>query len=188
METKTELPHKPTSPQKPTSPLQFLWKHWITIILVGVVSYQVAFTWIPLWRSATELSGTDVSQLYIEDSSGKMTSLASFKGKPLIISFWATWCIPCRLEMPLLGQIYPDLQEDGKQLIGVNQREAWDKITKYQQQRSIEFPIFRDQGTLSEKLRIRMIPAVVVINEESQVESITYGFRPWIQAYLLWWI
>ena len=160
----------------------------IWILLAGIIVYQLALTWIPLWTRATELQGTDLSKVQIQDEKGQLVYLSEFKGQPLIINFWASWCIPCRLELPLLNGIYPSLLKKNKQLIGVNQSESQTTIDRFRQLTPISFPVYKDGGELSQKLNIQVIPAIAVIDKDSKVESITYGFRPWIQAYLFWWI
>jgi len=160
----------------------------IWVALIGFLVYQVSFTWIPLWKNATVLQGTDVSEIQIEDENGQPVYLSKFKGKTLVINFWASWCIPCRLEIPLLNGIYPRLLEKNRQLIGVNQSESQKTISAFREETHISFPVFRDRGALSRKLNIQVIPAIAVIDKRGKVQSITYGFRPWIQAYLLWWI
>ncbi len=157
-------------------------------ILIGVIVYQILFTWGPLWHSATELTGIDVSNIFIENEHGIMIPLSDFQGETLIINFWATWCLPCRAEIPMLRSIYPNLIENNKQFIGVNQSDSWETVRRFRKNTPMPYHLFRDLGALSEKLNIRVIPAIVVIDKESKVESITYGFRPWIQAYLLWWV
>jgi thiol-disulfide isomerase/thioredoxin len=166
----------------------FSFSRLIWIAMLGFILYQVSFTWIPLWNKATLLQGTDVSEFQIEDENGQLVYLSKFKGEILIINFWASWCIPCRLEIPLLNGIYPRLLEEHKQLIGVNPSESQEKIDTFRGETHISFPVFRDHGELSRKLNIQVIPAIAVIDANGKVISITYGFRPWVQAYLLWWI
>lgn len=160
----------------------------IWVALIGFIVYQLGFTWIPLWKKATELKGTDVSDIQLQDKTGDPVYLSKFKGKILIINFWASWCIPCRLEIPLLNGIYPRLLETEKQLIGVNVNEPQEMIDAFRDVTHISFEVLRDRGELARKLSIQVIPAIAVIDENGKVMSITYGFRPWIQAYLLWWI
>ena len=163
-------------------------KRLIWIALVGVILYQLAFIWIPLWRKATALQGTDLSQVQLADETGSPVYLSHFKGRPLIINFWASWCVPCRLEIPLLNSIYPRLLEKNKQLIGVNVGESQAAITKFRSKTPISYPVYQENGALSEMLNIQRIPAIAVVDENGKLQSITYGFRPWIQAYLLWWV
>lgn len=158
---------------------------WVLIVIIG---YQLAFTWFPLWYQAFQLNGLDVSHMVIEDETGKRVPISHFKGNPLIINFWATWCVSCRIELPLLNGIYPSLSDKKKQLIGLNYGESWELIQRFRGKTDIDFPVYRGSGKLSEMLNIRVIPAIAVIDENGKIESITYGFRPWIQAYLLWWV
>lgn len=156
--------------------------------LMAFVAYKLVFTLIPLWATEMELQGEDVSHFRLENQAGEMVPISNFKGKPLIINFWASWCVPCRMELPMLRSIYPQLQEKNKQLVGVNNSEAWNTIERYHEENPVPYPNFRDGGDLSKKLNIRFIPAIAIIDEQGKVESIIYGFRPWIQAYLLWWV
>lgn len=160
----------------------------IWIVLIGFIVYQVSFKWIPLWKKATELQGTDVSDIRIQDEAGKRVPISQFEGEILIINFWASWCVPCRLEIPLLNGIYSNLTKRNKRLIGVNNGESQQTIMAFRKKTDISFPVYRDGGELAKRLNIRVIPAIAVVDKDGKVLSITYGFRPWVQAYLLWWI
>lgn len=80
---------------------RFIW-----IVLIGFIGYQVGFRWVPLWRNPSELQGTDVAEIQIQDENGQWVQLSEFKGNILVINFWASRCIPCRLEIPLLNSIH----------------------------------------------------------------------------------
>lgn len=168
--------------------VQFLKKYLIQIGLLTVILYQILFSWGPLWMEARQLQGMDVSHIKIVDEVGNQIPISYFKGKPLILNFWASWCLPCRAELPMLNGIYSNLIEKNKQLIGINQGDSWRTIINFREKTPIEFPVYKENGELSQKLNIRVIPALVVIDKTGKVESITYGFRPWVQAYLLWWV
>lgn len=168
--------------------LAFLRGYWVTLILVGFIAYKLAFTWVPVWVNASQLEGTDVSHLSLVDERGNAVSLASFRGAPLILNFWATWCLPCLLEIPQLRGAYDQLSRQGKQLVGVNFRENWRAINAFRAETEMPYPIFLDRGTLANALGITIIPAMVVIDREGRVDKIVFGYRPWMKWYLLWWI
>lgn len=168
--------------------LKWLWKYGVPALLLAVIGYQLAFTWIPLWRNASSLQGLDVSRFTVQDAQGNRVPLARFRGAPLILNFWASWCTPCRLELPLLAGAFEGLRRDGKQLLGINFREPWETIEGFRRKVEIPFPVYRDDGALADALGIGIIPALVVIDGEGRVQAITYGFRPWVQLYLKWWI
>lgn len=171
-----------------THGFRFFWKYGLPLLLAGVIAYKLTTTWIPLWVNASALEGKDVSSLIVFDETGRAVPLQKFAGSPLILNFWATWCLPCRVEIPLLAAAYPKLREQGKQLLGVNLRESWKAINAYRGEVEIPFPVYRDNGSLADALGIGIIPALVVIDREGRVKTITYGFRPWVKWYLEWWI
>ena len=167
---------------------KFFWKYGIVLALTGFIAYQLAFTWVPLWINASRLTGTDVSDFTVENEQGQRIALREFRGAPLILNFWATWCTPCRFEIPELIKAYPTLQEQGKQLLGINLREPWSAIRPYREEMEIPYPVFKDNGTLSDALGIGVIPALVIVDADGKLQRIVFGFRPWVRWYLKWWL
>jgi len=137
---------------------------------------------------SSELEGMDVSSLTLEDERGRMVPLSEFRGKPVILNFWASWCLPCRVELPQLAGVYPELKSQEKVLIGANLQESWTTIDNFRNEVDIPFPVLRDDGTLASKLGIQIIPALVIIDAEGRLDSIVFGYRPWVSWYLRWWI
>lgn len=167
---------------------KFTRRYGLLLVLGGFVAYKLAFTWIPIWLDASEREGLLVAHLILEDRQGRRVPLSEFQGAPLILNFWASWCMPCRLEIPLLADAFPGLREQGKQLLGVNLRESWPDIDRYRREVEIPYPVYRDNGTLAEALGVGLLPALVIIDADGRVQKIVYGFRPWVGWYLQWWI
>lgn len=172
----------------PAAALSALWRYGLPLLLLLFIAYQLLFTWIPLWRNSSAIEGMDVSRITVEDETGGKVLLGQYRGKLLILNFWASWCLPCRVEIPLLAGVYPELKEQGKVLLGINMRENWQVIRAYQAAHEIPYPVLRDNGVLAKALGIAVIPALVIINEQGRVEKITHGFRPWVAWYLKWWL
>jgi thiol-disulfide isomerase/thioredoxin len=88
-----------------------------------------------------------VPDLKLPDLSGQETSLRGFLGRPLIINFWATWCAPCRREMPLLQQLHQAYRAEGLTIVGiaVDFRSA---VADYVRRRAVDYPLLigEDQG------------------------------------------
>ena len=165
-----------------------LWKYGVTLALAGFIAYQLAFTWVPLWINASRLTGMDVSEFTVENEQGRRISLREFRGAPLILNFWATWCAPCVVEIPLLADAYPALQQQGKQLLGVNLREPWLAIRAFREEVEIPYPVVRDNGSLADALGIGLIPALAIVDAKGKLDRIVFGFRPWVSWYLKWWV
>lgn len=101
-------------------------------------------------------------------ATGEETSLAAWRGKGVILNFWATWCIPCRTEMPLLADFNAN-QED-IDVIGVNYIEDQQSVEGFVANFNIPFPIVVDQrGFLAGELNVKGLPTTVYINTEGQI-------------------
>ena len=81
-----------------------------------------------------------VPEFQLADRDGTMRSLADWQGKSLIVNFWATWCAPCRREIPLLGELQQQFGPAGFQVIGVA-ADYRDKVIAYADEAGIKYPL-----------------------------------------------
>jgi len=103
----------------------------------------------------------------LTDLDGNSVSLADYKGKYLILNFFATWCDVCRAEMPDLEKIYRDYQEKGLVVLVVNLGEDPAKIKDYIAANDFTFPVVLDQElTVAGTYKVSAIPASFIINED----------------------
>ena len=166
--------------------LLLFWRVVLPIVLVGVIGYQLATTWVPAWIRGSELTGLDISGLSVEDEGGQKILLGDFKGQPVVMNFWASWCVPCRVEIPQLSAVYPHLKAKNKHLMGINLQESWTTIDNFRNEVEMPYPIYRDDGSVASALGISLIPALVIIDAEGKVDTVVFGFRPWVGLYLRW--
>ncbi len=105
---------------------------------------------------------------------GTETTLAEWQGQGVILNFWATWCFPCRAEMPLLAEI--DGRHDDVVVVGVNYLENQESAAGFVREYDIPFPIVvDDKGWLSGELEIRGLPTTVYINADGQIVGSKVG-------------
>jgi thiol-disulfide isomerase/thioredoxin len=112
---------------------------------------------------------------------GKNVDLSQFKGQVVMINFWATWCGPCRQEMPLLEDIYKKYKPMGFTLVGVNVEpatgdpEGWlSKLPK-----AVTFPVAFDVDSKVSKLyKVAGMPTTVFIDRKGNVREIHRGYKP----------
>jgi thiol-disulfide isomerase/thioredoxin len=111
---------------------------------------------------------------------GKSIDLSQFKGQVVMINFWATWCGPCRQEMPLLEDIYKKYKPMGFTLVGVNvepdakSAEAW--LAK---QKPVSFPIAFDTDSKVSKLyKVAGMPSTVFVDRKGNVRVMHKGYKP----------
>jgi thiol-disulfide isomerase/thioredoxin len=81
-----------------------------------------------------------IPEIHLADREGKMRTLADWHGKSLIVNFWATWCAPCRREIPLLGSLQEQYGPEGFQVIGIA-ADYRDKVIAYADEEKIGYPL-----------------------------------------------
>jgi thiol-disulfide isomerase/thioredoxin len=98
--------------------------------------------------------------------------------RPVILNFWATWCVPCVVEMPRLQQVYDDFRDEGLVVVGINagQEDVRDAVAFVINQK-ITFPIVLDENRDIERLYdVRgILPTTVFIDEQGNIQKIVYG-------------
>jgi thiol-disulfide isomerase/thioredoxin len=120
--------------------------------------------------------------LVLTDLAGKQIGLDSLLAKgPVVINFWATWCGPCRIEMPYLSKVYSELGPKGVGFAAVSldrgmSREVLEKFVKG---RGFTLPLYRDDnGTLARKFGVAAIPTTFLLKPSGDVVHVGKGFRP----------
>ena len=129
----------------------------------------------PAEREAAKLSGQQID-LTLKDLSGIEQSLAALKGRVVILNFWATYCIPCRKEMPDLAAIQNEFGALGVQVIGVStdEPESRNKVVQFVKETKINFPIWLG-GSTDHMLRFGLggaLPGTVVIGRDGRVKKV----------------
>ncbi len=116
----------------------------------------------------------------LPDMNGKMHQLSDYLGKPVIVSFWATWCPPCLKEIPQLNRAWDALKDEGVEMLLVNINEGKETIEAYQKKVPIHPKILRDE-TAGQLYNWNMIglPAAFVIDPEGRVVYQALGEREW---------
>ena len=116
----------------------------------------------------------------LEDIDGEQQALSDYHGKVIMLNFWATWCPPCRREIPSMESIYLDLGDKGFVVLGVNEFETPDHVFAYTGQLSVfpTFPILFDlDSKVSELYGVKGLPTTLLINRQGQVVYRAAGGR-----------
>lgn len=129
-------------------------------------------------QEAAKIIGTEV-ELKLRDLSGVEQSLTSLKGRLVILNFWATYCIPCRAEMPDLAAIQNDYAALGVQVVGASTDEAQDrgKVLQFIKETKINFPVWMG-ATTADMVRFGLggaLPGTVVIDKDGRVAKVISG-------------
>jgi cytochrome oxidase Cu insertion factor (SCO1/SenC/PrrC family) len=147
-------------------------------ILLGLSSISVAQVNIPAPQA-----GHPAPALRLPGLRGGTISLRSLRGKVVVLNFWATWCPPCKSEMPLLQRWYRSVQNKGVVVLGVDQQEGRKDVASFVRQVRVTYPIALDTGGVaSAQFDVAGLPTTLVIDRQGIVRA----FKPGIldAAYL----
>ncbi|AOF81492.1 ahpC/TSA family protein [Methyloversatilis sp. RAC08] len=117
-----------------------------TLIAAVVLAAGAAGVWSALSRqpkldaAATTIGANRLEVLQLADASGTEMPFSAWRGKLLVVNFWATWCPPCREEMPGFSRIAGRLRDRGVQFVGISIDSA-DNVRQYLQEEAIDYPL-----------------------------------------------
>jgi thiol-disulfide isomerase/thioredoxin len=107
---------------------------------------------------------------------GRVYRLSDLRGHPVMINFWATWCGPCKSEMPAIDAVYHAHEADGLIVLAVNVRETWSQITPYVTKLGLAFPVLLDgNGSVSGRYRVHALPTTYLITRDGRVSGSREG-------------
>ncbi|MGQ9903614.1 MAG: TlpA family protein disulfide reductase [Anaerolineae bacterium] len=105
---------------------------------------------------------------------GQSVRLSDLRGRPVVVNFWATWCPPCRVEMPALQQAQLNMPD--VVVLGVNQQESADIVSRFMRDQGLDFLIALDvAGEVSRIYRVRALPTTYFIDSSGVIRDIVYG-------------
>ncbi len=112
--------------------------------------------------------------------SGISTRLSSLHGKVVFLNFWATWCGPCRSEMPAIERLYETLGKSGLEIVAVDLRESRDTVASYAKELGLKFSILLDtQGRAGSDYGVSSIPTTLILDRDGMIFSAAVGARAW---------
>ncbi len=131
----------------------------------------------------SSLLGKMTPDFTLTDVSGKEIHLSDFRGKAVVLEFWATWCEPCRAELPVLQKLHADHPEVA--VLGINVGENQDVVLKFATQSQISYPILMGhREKVLDDYDARALPTVVVIGTDGKILRHIVGYGPQVEEQL----
>ena len=116
----------------------------------------------------------------LKDSDNKKVSLKNYRGKIIMLNFWATWCAPCRLEMPSMEKLHRQFKDKGLIILSVASGEKTERVNKFIKEYEITFPALIDYDQeVTDTYKVWALPTTYFINAEGKVISRINGSRDW---------
>ena len=117
----------------------------------------------------------------LADLDGNLTSLASYRGKVVLLHFWATWCVPCVTEMPSMERLYRQLRDDGFAMVGIDLMEDPKTVANFVRDRvNVSYDILIDEsGGVTRTYAATSLPTSYLIDRSGRIVGRIIGARDW---------
>ncbi len=111
---------------------------------------------------------------------GKKIAIDNFKGKLVVLNFWATWCPPCRLEMPSMERLYQEFKGQGLEVVAINFMEHEKPITSFLTENGFTFPVLMDKkGEIAREYGVHGLPVTYLIGRNGNLLARSMGYKDW---------
>jgi len=188
MNEPVDLQRRPPFKETSGNPLfTFIREHLVLILGFIVAGLIVMKGLIPdMGTGPARMAGKASRDFTLTDLDGQKVSLASFRGNSVVIlDFWATWCPPCRMTMPVLQRLKDQLGSRGLVVLSIDQRENPAAVRSYIQQNSFTMRILMDtDGGVSGAWGVNGLPTLLVIDKEGVVRHQEMGYESGMEARL----
>lgn len=137
--------------------------------------------------NAEAISGS-APDFTLKSNSGKNIKLSEYRGQVVLLNFWASWCGPCRQEMPLLSKMQKKYGKLGFTILGVNVEEDSSPAKGYLRDISVNFPILFDtENKASKAYNVSAMPSTVMIDRNGKMRFLHKGYKPGDEAQYAKW-
>jgi thiol-disulfide isomerase/thioredoxin len=122
----------------------------------------------------------------LQGPAGEPQRLVDHRGKPIILNFWATWCPPCRAEMPSIQRAHETVADEGISVIAINVGEDAETVARFLEETPVDFPIPIDiDSEVVQSYPVKGLPTTFVIDPQGRIIYSATGEREWDDPVLL---
>jgi thiol-disulfide isomerase/thioredoxin len=145
------------------------------VLVLGLAAWRI-------WPQASAALGVapgsaEAPPVSVTTLDGDRIALRDLRGKVVLVNFWATWCAPCRMEMPSFQRVYDDLRDDGFVVLGIaTDRGDGSAVRRFVSERDIRYPVARTTPEIDAAFGgIGTIPTSVLIDREGRIRHTVVG-------------
>ena len=154
----------------------------ITLIVLGAGSLlwmgqQSSVSTTQASNQITQSPGnTSAPDFTLSSPDGQQISLSDYEGQVILVNLWATWCPPCKAEMPTINAFYETHKENGFVVLAVNSQEGASTVKNFIQSNDFTFPVLLDtQGQVMDRYHVRALPTSFIIDRNGVIQHIQTG-------------
>ena len=116
----------------------------------------------------------------LKDAYGKSLSLSSLKGKVVLVNFWATWCPPCKAEMPSMNRLYNEIRSRGFEIVAISTDNSISPVKDFLAKNRIDFPVLFDETkSVTRQYHVFSMPTTFLIDRGGMIVEKFYGEEDW---------
>lgn len=149
--------------------------------------FAAAAAELPSPFAADGAKGRKAADFMLKDVSGTMVSLASYKGKVVLLNFWATYCPPCREEIPGMNALSRKMKGKPFAILAVSTDRTLANVKDFMKENPMHFPVLLDSNSqVSRSLyKVFMIPTTFLIDKKGNIAKIYYGGQEWAEPAIM---
>lgn len=112
----------------------------------------------------------------LETLDGQTVTLSDLQGQAVLVNFWASWCLPCREEMPAIQQVYEQYHDQGFVVLAVNLQEQDAQVAAFADQLGLTFPILMDRdGSVFDRYQVSALPSTFFVDQAGVIQDVAVG-------------
>ena len=151
----------------------------VPIVVSGLVMAGCSSDTFDLPPAEEVNAGNAAHDFQLPDLDEKPVSLSDFQGKPILINFWASWCRPCRTEMPYIQQVYEEWSDKGLVVLAIKIGETPSEVKKFMRDYELSLPVLLDTKRLAvQKYEVWSIPTTFFIDKNGIIQAKIIGAFP----------
>src|SRR5947209_6043814 len=133
----------------------------------------------PIDKAGAQTKGQPAPEFTLQSLDGKTVRLADFRGKGVLLNFWATWCGPCKIEMPWFVELQKEYGPQGLQIVGVAMDDASkDEITKFVKEMGVNYTILLGKESVGQEYGgVNVLPTTFFIDRDGKIVAREFGLQ-----------
>ena len=123
------------------------------------------------------IKGQPAPDFALRDSGGKLVKLSDLRGKVVFVNFWASWCVPCKKELPDIQKVYDEKHADGLEVLAINWQDDLETATAFFSSHDLRLPLLLDRsGSVYAQYRLQGLPDSFFVDRDGNIAAFQFGF------------
>ena len=156
-------------------------QRWLLAGLLALMSASVAAEEVGSFDITYPKQRLEAPAFQLPDLNGNTVSLEGYRGKVVLVHFWATFCVPCLEEMPVLESLWQEYGREGLVILGIaGDRGKTEVVREFAEKTGVSFPVLHDQdGRIRNQYEVVALPTTYLVGRDGKISGRAIGTRSW---------